>query len=824
MHKDFHIELFDASPDCIFLKDNAFRYLYVNPSMSILFNIPREEFSKYNDFDIFIEQDAKKVREEDEQVLNGDVTRSEIVLYINGMNRTFQVVKSPVFDENGEVSGISGIARDITDYKHLTGYLNKHIKHISLINKLYSSLEEGVDTYSLIKLTCDQLRDIHNLSFDDCYFLEDNENTPYMSCVYTNIEESTLKAIEDLSGLQLCNIKIPLFDGSIYTRLYESREPLECPRREDVEKAIADLVHPDDVVRREKAVEVAKLAGNQYVFLVPIVFNGKTIGHIGFNSPEQFDPESQEEIKGIVYSISNIIGRKRYEDALKRQKEMVTTLLDNLPGMVFRCEINSKWTMHFISDGCLELTGYTREQVLHDRDIAYADIIHEDDRKDVFERVMKHLDEGNRYTIKYRIKTRSGEIKWAWERGQPSSLPGQNKKYIEGFISDITDQMTAEREVRLNEARLEALHQLNLMADAPLKEIKDFALESAVELTKSEYGFLAFVDEENQTFQMNSWSRKTIEDCNIIINTETQDVQHAGLWGDAIRQRRPVIINRLEYYGTSDKTFPTEHVAITSYMGVPVFDGERIVYLAGVANKESDYDDSDVRQLILLMQGLKNLIQQKEQKEMTLNSLKEKEVLLKEIHHRVKNNMQVISSLLNLQAGKVTNSTDYELFIDSKNRVHSMALVHEKLYRSDNLAAINMSGYLDGLTAEIMNSYMGQHGNVHINIKSDNVYMDIEHAIPTGLITNELVSNCIKHAFQNNDPGEVIVSLANDNHEYTLKVMDNGTGIPGTIDIFNTNSLGLQLVVMLTKQMRGSVHLERGNGSIFIIRFPSKLA
>ena len=183
--------------------------------------------------------------------------------------------------------------------------------------------------------------------------------------------------------------------------------------------------------------------------------------------------------------------------------------------------------------------------------------------------------------------------------------------------------------------------------------------------------------------------------------------------------------------------------------------------------------------------------------------------------------MQVISSLLNLQASKVTNSTDYELFIDSKNRVHSMALVHEKLYRSENLASINMSGYLEGLIAEIINSYMGQHDNVHINIQSDNVYMDIQHAIPTGLITNELVSNCIKHAFQKNVNDRVIVSLTNENHEYTLKVKDNGAGIPGNIDIWNTDSLGLQLVVMLSKQLQGSISLERENGSTFIIRFPS---
>ncbi len=821
MHNNFHIELFDASPDCIFHKDKDYRYIYVNPAMSLLFNISQEEFLKHNDFDIFLKQDAKKVREEDKLVLNGEVTRTEMVLFVKGMNRTFHVIKSPVFDDNGEVKGISGIARDITDYKNLTGYLNKHIRHISLINQLYFSLEEGADTYSLIKLTCDELRDIHNLSFDDCYFFEEHEDKPHLVCVYSNIEDSVLKAIEDLSGLQLFNMKIPLFASSIYTRLYDTREPVECSRREEVERAISDLVHPDDTIHRKKAVEVANIAGNQHVFLVPIVFDGKATGHIGFNSPVQFKHESKEEIIGIVYSISNIIGRKRYEDALKRQKKMVTTLMDNLPGMVFSCEVNNNWTMHFISDGCLELTGYLKEQVLHDSYIAYVDIIHEEDRKYVFDEVMKHLDEGNRYTVKYRIKTKSGDIKWVWERGQLSRSQHQGKKFIEGFISDITDQMIAERELRLNESRLEALHLLNLMTDAPLKEIKDYALESAVELTKSEYGFLAFVDEKNRAIQMHSWSKRTIEDCNIIIFPEIQEVKHDNLLGKAIQLRRPVIANATADFELLNNDIPSEHVVMKSYMAVPIFDGPRIIYLAGVANKETDYDDSDVRQLILLMQGLKHLIHKKEQKEITVKSLNEKEVLLKEIHHRVKNNMQVISSLLNLQASKVTNSTDYELFIDSKNRVHSMALVHEKLYRSENLASINMSGYLEGLIAEIINSYMGQHDNVHINIQSDNVYMDIQHAIPTGLITNELVSNCIKHAFQKNVNDRVIVSLTNENHEYTLKVKDNGAGIPGNIDIWNTDSLGLQLVVMLSKQLQGSISLERENGSTFIIRFPS---
>ncbi|MES2394623.1 MAG: histidine kinase dimerization/phosphoacceptor domain -containing protein [Bacteroidota bacterium] len=208
-------------------------------------------------------------------------------------------------------------------------------------------------------------------------------------------------------------------------------------------------------------------------------------------------------------------------------------------------------------------------------------------------------------------------------------------------------------------------------------------------------------------------------------------------------------------------------------------------------------------------------------------SLREKEVLLKEIHHRVKNNLQVISSLLNLQAEKITQPDLLETFMESKNRIRAMALVHEKLYQSDDLSKIDFTEYMHSFLTYMDNSHNlnPEKVQIHVNAITQSHFFKIDIAIPCGLILNELISNSFKYAFPDMRKGNIhlyfgVEKKLKNTNQYILEVADDGIGIPLSVDWKNPNSLGLQLLEMLTDQLGGTLALDRTKGTKFTVRFP----
>ena len=201
-------------------------------------------------------------------------------------------------------------------------------------------------------------------------------------------------------------------------------------------------------------------------------------------------------------------------------------------------------------------------------------------------------------------------------------------------------------------------------------------------------------------------------------------------------------------------------------------------------------------------------------------SLKEKEVLLKEIHHRVKNNLQVISSLLNLQSKYIKNRPASEIFRESQNRIKSMALIHEQLYQSRDLARIELAEYIRKLAANLLYSYKVKPNAIVLKINVDSVFLSIDTAIPCGLIIDELVSNSLKYAFPAHKKAEICIDLhSDDNNKFTLIISDNGMGFPKDLDFRKTESLGLQLVCTLTDQLGGTIKLNGSYGTEFKITF-----
>ena len=269
-------------------------------------------------------------------------------------------------------------------------------------------------------------------------------------------------------------------------------------------------------------------------------------------------------------------------------------------------------------------------------------------------------------------------------------------------------------------------------------------------------------------------------------------------------------------------------------------DDERIIKSGKVETIEEDYITCDEQHLVVqtvktpiwdeqgaitgLLGIFMDITERKQVEEAIKKSLTEKEVLLREIHHRVKNNMQVIISMLRLQSEKTEGKRESGILKESQDRIKAMALIHEKLYQSRNLAEIDFPAYVKRLVNGIVRSYNIDINKITTKIEIENILLGLDRAIPCGLIINELVSNSLKYAFPESRKGEIGIALRSVNaDEVELMVNDNGAGIPEALDFKNTDSLGLDLVTILAEdQLEGKIELSRDSGTCFHIRFRKK--
>lgn len=261
---------------------------------------------------------------------------------------------------------------------------------------------------------------------------------------------------------------------------------------------------------------------------------------------------------------------------------------------------------------------------------------------------------------------------------------------------------------------------------------------------------------------------------------------------------------------------------IFSLMDVPIWlEGDLVGMLCHENSqiRHWTFEDQDLASSMahLISLGLEASKRKKAEKKLK-TSLEEKELLMKEIHHRVKNNLQIISSLLNLQSRYINDKEALDVFKESQNRARSMALIHEKLYSSSDLRKINFGEYIRSLTMELFSSYQMSPG-IKLDINVDNVDLDINTSVPLALIVNEIVTNSLKYAFPGEETGNISVSFDKKADELQLTVEDNGIGFPSGMDFKNTDSLGMQLVNSLTDQINGKITLEETEGTKFVVNF-----
>ena len=275
--------------------------------------------------------------------------------------------------------------------------------------------------------------------------------------------------------------------------------------------------------------------------------------------------------------------------------------------------------------------------------------------------------------------------------------------------------------------------------------------------------------------------------------------------------------------------FPTRNASdggSESKLATLIRAGERVLLTRTGTEIPVFWSGSELRDEDNVCQGLlyvaKNITEQKRIEAQLRNSLNEKQVLLKEIHHRVKNNLQIISSLISLQSRRAREPEAESMFRDSENRIRSMALIHEQLYQSEDLAQIDFAEYVRNLVRQLRRSYGEYTSNIGLHVDVDPVQLSVDVAIPCGLLINELVSNAIEHAFPSGSGGEVWIGFKTDGGHCMLSVRDNGRGLPSAEKLDRTKTLGLELVRALVKQLRADMKIADQTGAKFNISFEQK--
>ncbi len=536
----------------------------------------------------------------------------------------------------------------------------------------------------------------------------------------------------------------------------------------------------------------------------------------------------KDKLEMSIFGIfRDITFRKKTEEALRKSEEKYRIIFENAKEGIFQTTIDGKYIT--VNPSFVKMHGFDSsvELMKSRNDIEIQTYVDPNLRK-VFIKIMQ--DVGYVKGFEYEVYKKDGSKMWVYEDANAVKDSKGNILYFEGFVVDMSERKKAEEARKKQYDFIELSSQISSeFIKLDTSEIDNSiikALELVVNYTQVSRGYVfLFSDNKEKLILTYEWNHKgTINLKKTLNNIDVYSVR------DLISLlKKGKIVEGQKTTEQSTEEYPFNKIMLStgalSYIQLPLFISNALIGCIGFDTtlKSINWTTDIINAYNLTGQLITHALARKQKDEQIKASLSEKEILLKEIHHRVKNNMQVIISLLNLQANTINNEEIKDIFEESQDRIKAMAIIHEKLYQSKNFEEIDFAGYIKNLTDYLLHSYNIKGENVIIQTDTENIPIEIDMAVPLGLIINELVTNAFKYAFKKTTHGKILVRLhLKESDNLFLEVSDNGSGIAESIDYQNTTSLGLQLVCSLTQQIEGVIELNRENGTRFGITFPYK--
>ncbi|HEK85352.1 MAG TPA: PAS domain S-box protein [Candidatus Aminicenantes bacterium] len=554
-----------------------------------------------------------------------------------------------------------------------------------------------------------------------------------------------------------------------YLIVNQAMEKLTGRRKEEIIGKKDEEIFPEELARQcRQSDEQVIQTGRAGVFFETLPLENGQLCY--FESHKALFIDDQGQVYGIVGLSRDVTDKKLAEDKLNQSERDFRSLFENSTLGLYRTTPDGRILL--ANPTLVRMLGYESFEELASRNLekegepGY-------ERKKFIEQIEKN---GEIRGLEAAWKRKDGSLVYVRESARAMRDESGRVLYYEGTVEDITEKKLAE------------------MALAEQRKLFQTVVDSADDI-------VFVLDKNYELILFNQAAAKTF-----------------GLEREQIEKRNFKELYPQENWSEAAKRFERVFSGEVVREDVELRFGDKKIIL-NVTEVPLRNEKGEIYALCGIGRDLTTRVELEKALEI---SLREKEVLLREIHHRVKNNMQVISSLLNLQAHFVNRPEFTSIIKECQNRIRSIALVHEHLYRSTNLASINFADYLNKLVIHLYNVHKISEDKINLEINLDDIFLEIGMAIPLGLLSTEIISNCFKHAFPGERKGRVVISLKKIAPEnYQLKISDDGIGLPDNINIRESKSFGLQLINLLGEQIGARIEVERKGGTTFSISFES---
>ncbi|MDR3639815.1 MAG: PAS domain S-box protein [Humidesulfovibrio sp.] len=523
-------------------------------------------------------------------------------------------------------------------------------------------------------------------------------------------------------------------------------------------------------------------------------------------------PEARLLLERVASLFALAVARIHAEGALRKSERMARMLLESMHEGVLALDRDQRTI--FANEHLAGMLGYSVRELMALRP---EDVL--DQRQ--CQLAQEHMQErrlGLAGSADYELRRKDGTLLPVHISASPILDESGGFEGLVCTAVDLSERKHMESELRRNQARFEALFELSRLTSATEAQMADFTLREALRLTGSTAGVLFFVNASRETLLPMAWSGEknsaSLRSFATVGNTP---------WAMVHAMRHPLVLNDFSVF---THQIPPGHLSVERFLGVPALDADRPAAILGLTGKDQDYTSDDSMQVALLMDGMWRIVRGSRDQERIRASLREKEALLREVHHRVKNNLQIVSSLLDMAGRRLPEAETRRSMEEVRAKVLAMSLVHAQLHGEGAAGdgpgpGIDLERYVQALFRQLREIYSGGM-ELSLMVLLDELVLGLEQAAPLGLALNEVLANVFKHGRREGQPGRVYLrAWREDDGHVCIEVRDDGPGLPEGLVPERANSLGLKLMFGLVRnQLGGELNLvSQPSGVCVSIRF-----